>query len=76
MQGLFLFFKNFLFYRKLLRINEMEVIKMKILNTEIAHIDESKLGFERWVDVTYSALFYFWNSPDHLNNFGRTLDQS
>lgn len=33
----------------------MEVIKMKILNTEIAHINESKLGFEHWVDVTYTA---------------------
>lgn len=28
---------------------------MKILNTEIAHINESKLGFEHWVDVTYTA---------------------
>ena len=28
---------------------------MKILNTEIAHINESKLGFEHWVDVTYQA---------------------
>ena len=28
---------------------------MKILNTEIAHINESKLGFEHWVDVTYKA---------------------
>ena len=28
---------------------------MKILNTEIAHISESKLGFEHWVDVTYTA---------------------
>ena len=28
---------------------------MKILNTEIAHINESKLGFEYWVDVTYQA---------------------
>lgn len=33
----------------------MEVQKMKILNTEIAHINESKLGFEHWVDVTYQA---------------------
>lgn len=28
---------------------------MKILNTEIAHINESKLGFEHWVDVTYAT---------------------
>ena len=28
---------------------------MKILNTEIAHINESKLGFEHWVDVTYTV---------------------
>ena len=28
---------------------------MKILNTEIAHINESKLGFEHWVDVAYQA---------------------
>lgn len=28
---------------------------MKILNTEIAHINESKFGFEHWVDVTYTA---------------------
>ena len=28
---------------------------MKILNTEIAHINESKLGFEHWVDVTQTA---------------------
>lgn len=28
---------------------------MKILNTEIAHINKSKLGFEHWVDVTYQA---------------------
>ena len=28
---------------------------MKILNTEIAHINESKLGFEHWVDVTYQT---------------------
>lgn len=28
---------------------------MKILNTEIAHVNESKLGFEHWVDVTYTA---------------------
>lgn len=28
---------------------------MKILNTEIAHINESKLGFEHWVDVTYQV---------------------
>lgn len=28
---------------------------MKILNTEITHINESKLGFEHWVDVTYQA---------------------
>ena len=28
---------------------------MKIINTEIAHINESKLGFEHWVDVTYQA---------------------
>ena len=28
---------------------------MKILNTEIAHINESNLGFEHWVDVTYTA---------------------
>lgn len=33
----------------------MEVLKMKILNTEIAHINESKFGFEHWVDVTYTA---------------------
>lgn len=33
----------------------MEVQKMKILNTEIAHINESKLGFEHWVDVTYQV---------------------
>ena len=33
----------------------MEVIKMEILNTEIAHINDSKLGFEHWVDVTYQA---------------------
>lgn len=33
----------------------MEVIKMKILDTEIVHINESKLGFEHWVDVTYKA---------------------
>lgn len=33
----------------------MEVLKMKILNSEIAHINESKFGFEHWVDVTYSA---------------------
>ena len=28
---------------------------MKILNTEIAHISESMLGFEHWVDVTYTV---------------------
>lgn len=28
---------------------------MKILNTEIAHINESKIGFEHWVDVAYQA---------------------
>lgn len=28
---------------------------MEILNTEIAHINESNLGFEHWVDVTYQA---------------------
>lgn len=28
---------------------------MEILNTEIAHINDSKLGFEHWVDVTYQA---------------------
>lgn len=28
---------------------------MKILHTKIAHINESKLGFEHWVDVTYTA---------------------
>ena len=33
----------------------MEVLKMKILNTEIAHINESKFGFEHWVDVTYTT---------------------
>ena len=36
-------------------MSKMEVIKMKILNTEIAHINESNLGFEHWVDVTYTA---------------------
>ena len=33
----------------------MEVQKMKILNTKIAHIEKSKVGFEHWVDVTYAA---------------------
>lgn len=33
----------------------MEVQKMKILNTKIAHIEKSKVGFEHWVDVTYTA---------------------
>ena len=28
---------------------------MKILNTKIAHIEKSKVGFEHWVDVTYTA---------------------
>ena len=28
---------------------------MKILNTKIAHIKKSKVGFEHWVDVTYTA---------------------
>lgn len=28
---------------------------MKILNIEIAHFNESELGFEHWVDVTYTA---------------------
>lgn len=28
---------------------------MKILNTKIAHIEKSKLGFEHWIDVTYTA---------------------
>lgn len=28
---------------------------MKIINTKIAHVNESKLGFEHWVDVTYTA---------------------
>lgn len=51
----FFILKKIIFYRKILRINKMEVIKMKILNTEIAHINESKLGFEHWVDVTYQA---------------------
>ena len=33
----------------------MEVQKMKILNTKIAHIEKSKVGFEHWIDVTYTA---------------------
>ena len=33
----------------------MEVQKMKILNTKIAHVEKSKVGFEHWVDVTYTA---------------------
>lgn len=28
---------------------------MKILNTKIAHIEKSKVGFEHWIDVTYTA---------------------
>lgn len=28
---------------------------MKILNTKIAHIKKSKVGFEHWVDVTYQV---------------------
>ena len=28
---------------------------MKILNTKIAHVEKSKVGFEHWVDVTYTA---------------------
>lgn len=28
---------------------------MKILNIKIAHVEKSKVGFEHWVDVTYSA---------------------
>lgn len=28
---------------------------MKILNIELASIEETKLGFEHWVDVTYTV---------------------
>lgn len=28
---------------------------MKILNIELTSIEETKLGFEHWVDVTYSV---------------------
>lgn len=28
---------------------------MKILNIELASIEETKLGFEHWVNVTYSV---------------------
>lgn len=28
---------------------------MKILNIKIAHVVKSKVGFEHWVDVTYTA---------------------
>lgn len=31
---------------------------MKILNTEIAHINESKLGFEHWVDDDLSGPYF------------------
>ena len=33
----------------------MEVIKMKILNIELKNVDQTELGFEHWVDVTYKA---------------------
>lgn len=29
---------------------------MNILNIELMSIEETKLGFEHWVDVTYSVL--------------------
>ena len=33
----------------------MVVIKMKILNIELKNVDHTELGFEHWVDVTYTA---------------------
>ena len=33
----------------------MEVIKMKILNIKLNNVNHTKLGFEHWVDVTYTA---------------------
>ena len=33
----------------------MEVIKTNILNIKLASVEHTDLGFEHWVDVTYTA---------------------
>ena len=45
-------FRCFLFF---LRIDKVGGIKMKILNIELANVEQTDLGFEHWVDVTYTV---------------------